>query len=201
MAKNRFMTMALWFIVFVCFLSGCAGKVRNMQVVSPERAAITPEEGKAVVVFMRPSKSSHMLQSSIFEVKDNDLSIVGIVAARAKVAYSLSPGKHLFMVVGEDADFMSADLLPNKTYYALVTPSAGTGRPHFSLEPVHKDRLNSSEFSKWLDACRLVEKTPGSDSWATGNMPSVKLKQAEYYQKWMSKSEAERPILLPGDGM
>jgi hypothetical protein len=207
MAKRGIWKAALLLVVLMWFFGACAGKVRNMQVASPEEARIAPPEGKAVVVFLRPSKTSYMLQSSVFEVRENDLSLVGIVAARAKAAYTLDPGKHLFMVAAEEADFMSADLLPNKTYYVLISSKTAAGRADLRkmdiklwLEPVHKDRLNSPEFTKWLDACTWVEKTPASESWATKSMPSIKIKQAEYYQKWMSKSEAERPALLPGDG-
>lgn len=200
MQNKRISVTALLFLGFAWFLSGCAGTISHMKEVPAEKVSVAPEQGKSVVVFMRPSGLGFAIQSSVFEIKGNEPSLVGIVAAKAKVAYHLDPGKHLFMVVSEAADFMSAEILPNKTYYALVTPRIGVWKARFSLEPVHQDKLNSSEFGEWFNDCKWIEKTPDSDQWAAGNMPSIKSKQTEYYQKWMSKSEAERPIVLPGDG-
>lgn len=96
-----------------------------MRVVSFDNVVDTPEKGKSLIVFMRPSSIGYAIQSSVFEVKGDDVHLAGIVAAKKKVAYQVEPGKHLFMVVGESADFMSAELEKDKTYYALVTPRVG----------------------------------------------------------------------------
>jgi hypothetical protein len=200
MRKDRFCAIVLVLVMFVWVLSGCAGSVRDMREVPPGSANIAPGEGKAMVVFMRPSKTASPLQCSVFEVKGSELFLVGIVASRAKVAYRLEPGKHLFMVVGEGASFMNAEVVPNKIYYARITPKTRGESTDFVFEPFHKDSLNSPDFIKWSNACRLVEKTPDSDKWASTNMPYIKSKQSEDYKKWMGKPEAERPILLPEDG-
>jgi hypothetical protein len=200
MQNKRVSAVALVFLGFGMFLSGCAGTISHMREVPAERLSVAPEQGKSVIVFMRPSGLGFAIQSSVFDIKGNEPSLLGIVAAKAKVAYRVDPGKYLFMVVSEAADFMSAEILPNKTYYVLVTPRMGAWKARFSLEPVHQEKLNSAEFGEWFNDCKWVEKTSDSDNWATANMPSIKSKQAEYYQKWISKSEAERPVLLPGDG-
>ncbi len=187
-------------LLLVIFLSGCAGTVNNMRTVPPDRVAAVPEEGKSMVVFMRPSGIGFAIQSSVFEIKGDKPSLVGIVAAKKKVVYQLEPGTHLFMVVGESADFMSAELDSNKTYYALVTPRMGAWKARFSLMPIHADEFNSSQFNKWLEGCEWVEKTPDSEDWASANMASIQSKYKEYYTKWMSKKLSERPKLLPQDG-
>ena len=109
-------------LFLLLFLSGCAGPVANMQMVPFERIVSAPEKGKSMVVFLRPSGFGFAIQSSVFEITGDTPSLVGIVAARKRVSYQLQPGTHLFMVVGESADFMSAELEANKIYYALVTP-------------------------------------------------------------------------------
>lgn len=182
------------------FLSGCAGAVKNMRAVPPGQAKSAPDEGKAMVVFMRPATLGFAIQSSVFEIIDNDPSLVGVVAAKKKVGYQVDPGSHLFMVVGESADFMSAELEANKTYYALVTPRIGVWKARFSLDPVSAQELDAPEFTKWFDACEWVEKTPESDAWASAHMDSIKSKQTEYYDKWMSKDSSRRPKLAPQDG-
>jgi len=187
-------------LLLVLLLSGCAGTVKNMRVVPLDQVATAPEEGKSRIVFMRPSSLGYAIQSSVFEIKKGNPSLVGIVAAKKKLSYSLEPGKHLFMVVGESADFMSAELKADKTYYALVTPRMGLWKARFSLKPIHSGELNSSEFKEWQANGEWVEKSPASDNWAMSNMPSIQSKYKEYYADWMSKSPVERPKLLPQDG-
>lgn len=200
MAGRRSLSLYISLLILGLLLSGCAGSIVNMREVPPDKAVTGPEQGKAMVVFMRPSGLGFAISSSVFEVKGDTPTLVGIVAAKAKVAYQVEPGKHLFMVVSESADFMSADLAANKTYYALVTPRMGMWKARFSLKPVHADKLNSSEFSGWLADCKWVEKSPESDAWANNNMPDIKAKRAKYYDVWVNKPEDGRPRLLPEDG-
>ena len=201
MVKNRRgILFSLALLSVVVALSGCAGPVKRMEVVSPDRIPARPESGKAMVVFMRPSGFGFGIQSSVFEVKGDDPVLAGILAAKKKMAYQLDPGEHLFMVVGESADFMSADLEPDRTYHALVTPRMGVWKARFSLRPVHADMLDSTEFDEWAKECKWVIKTPESDQWARDNMPSIREKQEKYYEKWMSKDASERPRLLREDG-
>lgn len=168
--------------------------------VSPDRIVTAPEEGKSIVVFMRPSSVGFAIQSIVFEIKGDNPALAGIVAAKKKVSYQLEPGKHLFMVIGESAGFMLAELEANKTYYALVTPRMGMWKARFSLKPIHADELSSSRFSEWLEGCEWVEKSPASDNWASDNMASIQSKHKEYHTKWISKDLSERPKLLPQDG-
>lgn len=200
MNKKRTLTAYFAALFFAVMLSGCAGPVKNMQEVPPDRVVSAPAPGKSMVVFMRPSIFGNAIQSSVFEVTSDKPALVGIVAAKKKVAYQLEPGQHLFMAVGESADFMAADLEPNKTYYALVTPRMGVWKARFSLKPVHADELNSAEFTNWLADCDWVEKSPESDLWASSNMVDIQSKQKEYYPDWMKKDAFQRPALLPKDG-
>jgi hypothetical protein len=181
-------------------LSGCAGGVKHMQAVPPERAVEVPSPGRSMVVFMRPSGMAFGIQSSVFEVTDDRPRLAGILAAKKKVSYELEPGERLFMVIGESADFMSADLLPDKTYCALVTPRMGVWKSRFSLKPVHAGELQSQQFNEWLAGCAWVEKTPESEQWAEAHMPSIQSKQQGYYEKWMRRPESDRPRLFPQDG-
>ena len=153
-----------------------------------------------MVVFMRPSSYAYDIQSSLFEVNDNQPGLLGIVAAKTKVAYQAKPGQHLFMVVGETADFMNANVLPNKTYYVIVEPRMGAWKARFSMIPEERGKLDASEFDKSLAVCRWVEKTPASDIWAAKNMRSVVSKQTADYPRWSAKPENEKPNLRPEDG-
>jgi hypothetical protein len=182
-------------------VSGCAGTVKNMQELSDAAPDVVPEAGKAVVVFMRPSGLGFGVQSSVFEVQDGRAILVGIVAAKTKVAYKVDPGKRLFMAVGESADFMSAEILPNKTYYAIVSPRMGLWKARFALEPQHSQELSAADFKQSLSDCKWVAKTPASDAWAAGNMNSIQSRITSNYTEWSQKPEAERAHLKPEDGL
>jgi hypothetical protein len=189
------------FVLCIGFaLSGCASKY--MQPVGPEKEQFyQPSETEAFIIFMRPSAFGGAIQSSVFDVTTDENVLIGIVSSKTKVAHKTAPGEYTFMVVGESADFMKAEVEAGKTYYALVTPRVGFWKARFSLKPIHKDELDSEEFKKWESSCSFVENTDGSYQWASDNAASIQKKREKYYQKWMSKSEMDRPLLVKEDGM
>ena len=200
MKSKRHPLFLLTLLFVVGLLAGCTGPQKKMEVVTPDRIPARPESGKAMVVFMRPSSMGYGFQSSVFEVRGNQPVLAGILAQKEKMAYQLDPGEHLFMVIAESADFMSAELEAGRVYHALVTPRMGAWRARFSLRPIHAPMLDSREFEAWDSACQWVVKLPESDQWARDNMPSIRSKQTRYYQKWMTKPESQRPRLLKEDG-
>lgn len=196
---KKLISMVVVFSAIMLF-TGCSGSVTNMQVLSQTQVVSAPEKDKAMVVFMRPSSMGYAVQSSVFEMKKGTPTLAGIVAAKKKVAYQLDAGEHLFMVIGESADFMSATLEANKTYYVLVTPRMGVWKARFSLKPISKEQFSTSEFNEWLNDCEWVGKTQASENWMSENMADISAKYTEYYADWMSKNESERPKLLMQDG-
>jgi hypothetical protein len=193
--------LKLMCILFALVLMGCAGAVKGMREIPDDQAADVPQEGKALIVFIRPSGMAYAVQSSVFELVDDYPELVGIVAAKKKVAYHLDPGEHLFMVIGEAADFMTAEVQAGKTYYALVTPRMGAWKARFSLKPVHKNETDSEQFTDWVNGCRWVEKTPESQQWADTHMADIRAKQQRYMDVWMQKAESDRPKLYAEDGI
>ena len=187
-------------LTIMLFLGGCAGSVKNMQEVPASSIKTKPSPGKSMVVFMRPSSMAFGIQSSVFEIRGNQPHLVGIVAAKKKVAYEVNPGKHTFMVISESGDFMTANLLANKTYYALVSPRMGAWRARFSLNAVHNNEVNSARFNKWLHECKWVRKTSDSINWANKNNASIQSKFTGNYNKWLSKPANKKPHLSPKDG-
>jgi hypothetical protein len=193
--------LKLGFIFAALVFLGCTGSVKNMREIPDEQAAYVPDPDQALIVFMRPSGFGAGVQSSVFELIDDYPKLTGIVAAKKKVAYSLGPGEHLFMVIGENADFMKADVQAGKTYYVLVTPRIGAWKARFSLKPIHKGEPDSKNLAKWEKECRWVEKTDASDQWADSNMPSIQSKKVKYMETWLQRPEHERPALRAEDGL
>jgi len=185
-------------VVLLVAVSGCAGRSEFMQDVPEGQADYVPAPGQALVIFMRPSGFGFAIQSSVFDITDNEPEFLGIVSAKTKIAHNAAPGEHRYMVIGESADFLEADLLAGRTYYSLVTPRMGVWKARFSLKPVRKPDLTSAEFTQWYDDTRWAENKPTAQTWAQEHMDSIKSKQEKYLPKWLDRTDKRR--LLPSDG-
>lgn len=184
------------FIQNLFFLGGCSSSL--MQKSSIDSSVIpTANSDQAQIVFMRPSTFGGAIQASVFDLKHEnnqliDDKFVGIVSSTTKVLYETEPGFHIFMVIGENADFMQANLKEGKTYYALVTPRFGWWKARFSLKPLHLDDLKSDEFDDWFESTDWYENTKASHQWASENWSSIQNKKIEYLRKWNEKPELEK---------
>ena len=198
----KHLSSLLWLLAITVASSGCI--IVSSDLMKPgagEAASYNPERNEATIIFMRPSGFGGAIQSTVFDATSPESKLVGIVSARTKIAYKTSPGEHLFMVIGESADFLKADLAAGKTYYALVTPRMGVWKARFSLEAIHKDKIGTEDFKDWDSSTRFVENTPKSRAWAAQNINDIEEKRAEYLQKWNSKPAADRPVLHRQDGV
>ena len=151
-----------------------------------------PEEGKALIIFLRPSKKAKRIKSSVFDLTSGKSEIIGIASGRTKLAYSTDPGEHLFMVIGESADFMKADLEAGKTYYSTIRVRMGAWKARFSLLPVRQAELDGAEFQEWNSASPLIENREKSAAWAEKHAKSIEKKRTKYFKKWEKKSETEK---------
>jgi hypothetical protein len=179
-------------------------KPLNRNVPVPEaQAPYVLAASETQVIFMRPSFFGGAIQSSVFDITDNLAELIGIVSAGTKVRYVTQSGEHLFMVIGENADFMRAYLNPGKTYYALVTVRMGFLKARFSLKPVRRGELDGETFKGWGNSTTFVENTEQSRQWARDNWESISSKKAEYLQKYAAKSPAEKAevTLTVNDGI
>jgi hypothetical protein len=110
------------------FASGCAGAFfyhpEDAEIVIPEPLA----PGMTRVIFMRPKNLGTTGSASILDVTSEPFRYAGEVGIKEKIAYDVAPGDHLFMVLGVRADFMSATLEEDKTYYTEVVPQVDLAR-------------------------------------------------------------------------
>ena len=187
-------------VILVLFLlAGCAGSSKYMRDIPDPDIAYAPAANEAIVVFMRPSTFGFAIQSGVFDVTTDENEVIGIVSAKKKLAHRTTPGKHLFMVTGETADFMQAELRAGKTYYALVTPRMGAWKARFSLAAVHGD-MEPGKLNEWRNSCTWVETTEATRQWAKQNAGSIQKKREGSIEKWMAKPSADKPTLSPEDG-
>jgi hypothetical protein len=190
MMKNLF--ILLWLYVF---LAGCAHMSDHMNNVPSDQLTIAPEKGKALINFMRPSSFGGAIQSTLY---DGD-AYIGTVSQHTRLCYQAEPGKHMFMVVGESADFMEAELLANRTYYVNVAPRMGWWKARFSLVPLI-GKVSQEQIDNWYSSTHEVKVNEKGLEWAKNKNEEIKQKKEEYLPKWLSKSEEDKQMLKADSG-
>lgn len=176
-------------------LGGCVRRSDLMTTANQDVHSVRPDPGRSLVVFLRPSRYGGAVQAAIYDGER----LVGISSSHTAIAYQASPGPHTFMVVSEAADFLGADLLPDRTYYALVVARTGAWRARFSLRPV--DARTESHLAGWRRDVHLVAMNDQARRWDEANRASVEHKRSAYMRKWLEKPETSRPMLRPQDGV
>lgn len=157
---------------------------------TPTSTAPTAAVAESKVVFMRPHAFGGAIQASVFDVTGSgDAKFIGIINMHTQLSYPVQPGRYTFMVVGESADFMEAEVVAGKSYYALVIARPGAWKARFSFVPV---RDNEKRVDQWERTLRPVTSTPRSDTWAKQNASSIESKRSRYYAEWSNKPESQR---------
>lgn len=194
-------TTVLLSILFV----GCAS---NPMQVSQSQNLQPPGPAESQVIFMRSSFVGSAINASLYDVTGKEPVFIGIIANGTKVAYDSKPGKRVFMVVSEAADFMEADLAPGKTYYSIVTPRMGAWKARFSVWPIKADAnaehsTQSDDFDSWRKGTKLVQNSPKSTAWYQKNKANIVAKQQKYWPVWQEKTEEDlaKRTLNPEDGI
>ncbi|WP_306523530.1 hypothetical protein [Rheinheimera sp.] len=191
-------------LTLMLLLGGCAS---SSMVKAPNQQLAAVPADKAQIVFMRSSIFGAAISAPMFDVTAAEPAFIGILDNSSKLMLEVPAGKHTFMVVSEAADFLEADLVAGKRYYAIVTPRMGAWKARFSIWPVRAD--NSGEFNKAdakvqkiISNTVLMQNSAKSEAWYQKNKNDVKNKQAEYWPVWQQKPTAEllERTLLPTDG-
>jgi hypothetical protein len=183
--------VASWRYVFIVMLALGLGACGGAQMMKAEQEPVI-KQGESMMVFMRSSFVGSAISASVFDVSGPETKFIGIVNNGTKIAYPVKPGKHVFMVVSEAADFLEADVAAGKTYYAMVTPRMGMWKARFSFRPVRQNELSGSEFAGWNSGTHFVVNSPDTLNWATSNAADVMSKRTQYWPEWSSKPAADR---------
>lgn len=183
-------------------LGGCRTYTSTAMIKSDKELA-GPTNGLAQLVFMRPSTWGIYNQSTVYlvDADQKGQQFLGIVSSKTEVAYTLPQGDYLFMVIGENADFMETHVEAGKTYYALVSPRVGNLKTRFSLLPIHatphaKYSIGSADFQQWQSSCDLVEKLPRADQWYDDHKKTVDELRATYLKEWNGRDAKDKADLV-----
>ena len=178
--------------------TGCSSKL-----MAPLQEGVAPfqaETGEPVVVFYRESPFGGAVQSTLYEIVDGKIQFLGILSPKMKLAHQTTSGNKTYMVLGESANYLEADVEGNNVYYARVAPRFGWVKTRFILEAISGDAANSEEVQKDLAKCKYVQNTPEAEAWFRDNIGSIQRKHDKYYPKWLESPEVDKAILHPTDG-
>ena len=199
-----FVLSAIWIIIF----TGCAGTSRYMKKI-PGGKEYTPEKGKALVIFMRPSGMGFKNHTIIYDITSgtNNANFVGIVPSKKKLAYQSKPGKRLFVSTGSiglffGLTFMIANLEKDKTYFVKIEAGGGG----WALIPIHKEELmkrKKAKFPGYYKETKFVENTEKGYKWSKRKWPRILNKNSKYFRRWERKSDSYKVkrALLAEDGI
>jgi hypothetical protein len=194
-------TLVLALVGLATALGSCARRSKLMTATGPAGTVVAPAAGKALVVFLRPGRYGGAVQAVLY---DGD-ALVGISSVGTAINYQATAGKHQFMVVSEVADFLDAELAPDKTYFVLVERGMDAGRARFwqarftlrKLDP----RKEASDIARWRHDARPVATNERAVAWDRENRPGVLRKRDIDLRKWHEKPTDARPTLHTEDGI
>lgn len=181
-------------VLFIFFLSGCQSTLMEPVKEQVQTNALT---GQAQVVFVRSAFVGQAIQASVYDITSGTPEFIGIVSNDTKVSYMTTPGEHMFMVVGESADFLKTNILEGKTYYTVVSPRMGFWKARFSMHPVRNDesskfKYDSKDFNEMLADSKFVKSGPKAEEWAISNANSISTKMNKYLPEWKSKASEKQ---------
>ncbi len=95
----------------------------------------SPNQGKSIVYFVRPSGLGTLINFKYFD-GDN---YIGKFSGSNYIIYECEPGDHVFWGASENRDFVTANLLADKTYIIEARPTMGAIKAAVQLIPISKE--------------------------------------------------------------
>jgi hypothetical protein len=176
-------------------LAGCASK--HMQVAILDQSADTLPGNQSAIVFFRDTNFGGAIQAPIAEEQAGDIALVGILSANTRILHKTTPGKHFYVVGGEDSNLLETDLDSGKFYYVRVDPKMGMWKARFVFEPVPPD---TASLPADLSGCQWVTTKPEAETWFLENKPSMKAKLDSAILKHQTADLIDKAIINPYQG-
>jgi hypothetical protein len=171
-------------------LAACGGAL-----MSPAPSAVPAPPDTATVVFLRTGFTGSAISAAVYDGER----FAGIIMRHDRITLHVPPGTRRFMVVGEAADFLDADLAAGKEYFVLVAPRMGLWRARFSLRPIAPGGGYWDDLPGWLKKSTPIVPNAKGEAWARENAADVREKEQAYLVKWLARTK--RPALRPEDGV
>jgi len=183
-------------LILAALSAGCAPMQRYYTVVTPP--VMTPEPGKAMVIFLRPRRFEALLGGSGPAVLyDGDKYLIHL-STKQQFAYQADPGEHTFMITGVSADFLAAQLAAGKKYFVVVEPRPMFNGTTFSLRP-QNGQITQKTLDYWHLKMRQIVPTPYALEMAQKEEVNRARLKLDTYTEWLQKPI--RPTLEKTSGL
>jgi len=183
-------------LMLVGLTAACVSIPKGRMQAAPE-GAITkaPLPGTALIYFVRTSQYGGVMPADLYDGE----TYIGSITFGEYIAYPATPGQHLFMVIGETAEFMPSEFLAGKTYYANVGAHMGMWKARFHFSP-QNGNLPQGELNSTLSSARQVVLTEEGRRWAAENAADVRKLKAEHLPKWEQSGQRAKQTLNAASG-
>lgn len=162
----------------------------------------SPEPDEALILFLRtPTRKGALIKSTVYEaLDDGTVELLSVQTRGTYLVHPVNPGKHVFAVVGESADFIEVHAQGGHIYPVITKPRIGAWKARFSLFSGCPNSEDWSNLAEWLTKSRKVTlKRDEADAWFSAHGNSVRGKVEKYWPKWLEKPN--RPEIQPKDGV
>ena len=175
--------MRLLLVTLAVIAAGCQYTNSYMTLVE-NPPVVVPPEGKASVVFMRPSASMGGARAAaVFDITTGQ-DLIGVFSLKMKVVRMMDPGEHFFMgVISPGRSIMRAQLEAGKIYYVKLFG----GQVH----PLRTDSQEDVIRSYW-NSTRFVERNSASETWLADNLDSIVKHRNQAFVNWADLSDDRR---------
>ena len=181
---------------------GCSSR-RHTEVVPPDALVTSPPPGASLVIFVRPDAWGASRMMLYVGPSDpaflwDDAYYVGTIMDDQHIAYVTKPGLHLFSVTSEAADFVEAELLPDRTYYVLVGRRMGGIRERFSLLPA-SDPKSLADVKEAVRRTSQIRQNERSAAWERGKRETHARMRRKYLPMWEARDDRMRMPASAGE--
>lgn len=189
--------------VLTMLLALSAAPIASAAIRNPIMRAATeqdpkPAEGKAMVVFLRPSGYGNTTAASLYLAPDDALIPLAVMYHHEKYAVQVDPGKHRFMVNASKVLFLDAELEAGKRYYVTLRSEIGPGKAKFQLipmaaSPYARDSARSQVFAEAMARAQWIERAPKLDAWYAQHRLELEQRKADALRLWQDPEWTEAP--------
>jgi len=185
-------------------IAGCAAEpganISPLMVRYGNQRIVPQGPNEALILFIRENEDNNATQATLYEVADDGDHFIGVSSGSTRLAWAVRPGYHLFMVIGETADFLSAQVDGGKTYYMMVAPRWGFFKSRFSFRAVRRAELGGPQWQAWQQL-ELLRCGPDCASWVNSNVESILRHKDKDLAFWKTtKSSYLTSGIMPEDG-
>lgn len=187
-------------IAFLFFSLTACGATSDFMRPTPGMAKMSQSNGKAQIVFVRPSSFAKGILLTIIDSSGN---FVGDSQPGSHFAIEVEPGEHVFIGWGEGTHALKANVEGGKTYFVEVAPKMGIWAARFHLLAIKPTTENWADRVEWMAETQtlVVNQAAGQQYHIRGDRANDPLSKGMEQLNSYNAEELDDRTLSPSDGL